>query len=230
MTVRRAATAILFLLALGTIVLLQRRDVRQPIAETVTFGFNEGKPSLSPEVAQVISFGYPRVLSSLLWLRFLQYTPPEKVPRGHTSWIYYDLHALSVLDPDFKPTFTLGGVFLSVITEDQPGAERLLRRGAELFPQDPYVLGALAYHYHFEENNFERAGPLYVAAAKLPKAPYIYSLLAASYLRRRGDAKAGIELLREMAAATENEDVRKRLNAKIEKLIAQEKPLEHARH
>jgi hypothetical protein len=199
---------------------LQWRYPQPPASEGVTFAFNEARPTVSPEVARVASFGYSHFLSSLLWVRFLQATPPEKVPEGSRSWIYYDLHTIASLDPDFVPVFAQGALFLSVITEDKLGALDLLERGVKLHAKDWSVLGALAYHYQFELGEPEKAGPLYVEAAKLPGVPWLISVQAASFLAKRDSVEAGVAFLKRLEADTQDEQIKKRIQEKITKLEA----------
>ncbi|RZA08941.1 MAG: hypothetical protein EOP11_03265 [Proteobacteria bacterium] len=206
------------LLSAATVGYLQLESPRPPTAATLNFAFNEGKPVLSPSVGRLVSFGYPRALSSILWLRFLQYTPTEKVPAGQRSWIYYDLLTISRLDPDFKPTYKMGALFLSVITEDHAGAEQVLLRGAELHPDDFSILGNLAYHYQFEMGEPEKAGPYFLKAAKIPGAPYIYSIMASNYLKEAGSAGAAEKFLAGMLSTTTDEKLKEKLLLKMQKL------------
>lgn len=197
---------------------LQHKRPQRPVIEGVTFAFNEGKPAITAEVARAISFGYDRALAATLWLRFLQYTPPEKVPKGQSSWVFFDLDTISAIDPQFTPVFTQGALFLSVITEDRAGAERILKRGAELFPDNWRILGNLAYHYHFEEKRFDKAGPYYLAASRLPGAPQLLGLLAATYLKEAESPEASLAFLRNMEGSVKNETIQRKLKEKIQEL------------
>src|SRR3990167_6325844 len=92
-----------------------------PLKEKITFAFNEGFPSFTPETIRAISFGYAFAFGSSLWVRFLLHTPPEHMGATEVSWIYLDLNAISVIDPDFMPIYTHGAIYLSVVTEDKRG-------------------------------------------------------------------------------------------------------------
>jgi hypothetical protein len=209
-------TGILAAIASLTLVVgIQEGKPQPPVTENVTFKFNERKPTLSSDGLNLVSFGYPRILSNLLWLRFLQHTPTEKVPPGELSWIYFDLDTITTIDPEFLPAFEHGGVFLSVVTEDKRGAEHLLSKGTRLHPDRWRLHAYLAYHYQFELDEPENAAPHYLAGSRLPGAPTLLALLAARGLSRQESVDSSIRFLEEMREGATDEHTRKRLDAKI---------------
>lgn len=222
--IRPLIFALFFFAAFGGVIYLQQSRPQAPLANQVTFAFNEGKPILTPGVGRLVSFGYPRALSSLLWLRFLQYTPSEHVPTGERSWIYYDFLTISRLDPDFLPVYTMGALYLSVINEDHRGAEEILRRGEELHPHNIKILANLAYHYQYEVNDRARAAEYFAKAAREPGAPAIYSIMASNYLRKSESNDAAITYLSEMAARTGDDKVKEKIAQKIELLRKEGRP------
>jgi hypothetical protein len=174
--------------------------------------------SYPADILRLSSFGYGRAVSSLLWLRFLQQTPPRKVDPNQLSWIYYDLDAVTELDPDFYPAYEHGGIFLSVITEDKRGAERIFLKGAKRYPERWRIRAYLAYHYRWELGEPEKAAEQYLAAADLPGAPPIVKVAAASALARKGNTETALALLRGLLKGTHDPAARKRIEDKIEKL------------
>ena len=122
----------LFLLTAAS--LWQRFIPASDLRVRTSYSYNEGYMSLNPETVDLVSVGYQRLLSSTLWLRFLQNTPPKKIEPGMSSWIFHDLLSISVLDPEFYPIYTDAAIFLSVITEDKQGAEEIFLRGTKQFP------------------------------------------------------------------------------------------------
>lgn len=197
---------------------VQLKVPQKRLKDSIVFGFNDDIISYSPDFLRLTSFGYGKAVSSMLWLRFLQQTPPEKVARDQLSWIYYDLEAVSELDPNFYPAYELGGIFLSVITEDKRGAERIFLKGTKRFPNSWRLRAYLAYHYQFELGEPEKAGEQYVAAAALPGASYLVKVLASSSLAKRQGNEAAIDLLRGFLVNTKDEAARSRILEKIRKL------------
>lgn len=184
----------------------------------LSFDHNETIASYSPETLKFMSFGYDRAISGLLWLRFLQYTPPEKVAKGQLSWIYRDLHSVSALDPEFYPVYEHGGIFLSVITEDKEGAEQIFLKGIQQFPLRWRIRAYLAYHYQFEMSNSTKASEQYYIGSTLPGAPYILKVLASNYLKAKEGTTVAVDFLEDMLRDTKDPLARKKIQQKIEKL------------
>lgn len=204
------------MLSLGVVVSIQEKRPQRPVTENVTFSFNEGFPSFSGDSLKLMSFGYPRVLSNLFWLRFLQHTPPKRVEEDSVSWIYLDLDAISTLDPEFLPVFTSGAIFLSVVTTDKKGADLLLKKGAALYPENWRILGNLAYHQQFELGDPISAADTYFKAAVLPGAPHLFSILGASLRAKQGDKLNSIKILEQMRDESKDKVFRERLQSRID--------------
>lgn len=212
---------LLLLLLIGTLagsILIQYHHPHTPVKEQVKFDFNEGFPSFSTDTIRSFSFGFERAFSALLWLRFLQYTPPNSMGANDVSWIYLDLDAISEIDPDFIPVFTHGALFLSVITEDKKGAELLLTKGIQRYPDFWRFRAYLAYHYQYELGQPEKAAEHYKAAAILPGAPELMGLLAATLLSKQKDHQSAIEFLQNLIDSTSDEKMKNKFARKIEKI------------
>jgi hypothetical protein len=159
-----------------------------------------------------------------LWIRFLQETPTHKVPAGQLSWIYRDLDAITDIDPEFYPAIEEGGPFLSVITEDKIGAERLLRKGIALQPERwrPYFF--LGYHYLYELKDEAQAAETFRIGALKPGARPLMGLLATTLTAKSQGKAAGIALIQSMIQQTQDPKVREKLE---EKLAAMEEKGSH---
>lgn len=203
-----------FLLVVG----LQWKKPQTRLSDSIVFEFNESFPSYSAETLRTVSFGYSRMMSSILWLRFLQHTPPKKVEAGQVSWIYRDLDALTEIDPDFFPAYEMGGIFLSVITEDKKGAEQILLKGTKNFPERWRLRAYLAYHYSIELGQPELARNQYEIGAKLPGAPALLAMRAGSLLAETKGKEQGIKFIEEMIDLTKDPAVLERLKLKLKKL------------
>lgn len=180
--------------------------------------FNEGIPSISAESLQLMSLGYDRLFSNLLWLRFLQYTPTEKVPPGQVSWIYYDLDTITNIDPEFYPAYEHGGIFLSVITEDKKGAEQILLKGTKVFPDRWRIFAYLAYHYQNELKDVDRGYEYYAKAAKISDAPKFLNIFASNYYAKKYSVQSSINFLEQLLSTTTDKTMKKRIIEKIQRL------------
>lgn len=188
------------------------------LADKIVFTFNENMNVYSVDTLRLVSFGYGRAMGALLWLRFLQQTPPRKVEKTEVSWIYHDLDSLSQIDPEFYPIYEHGGIFLSVITEDKRGAEQIFLKGTRVFPDRWRIRGYLGYHYQFELDEPEKAAEQYRIGAKLPGAPVIYALIASSYINSSEGKARSLAFLEGMLGEAKDPVMRAKLIEKMEKL------------
>lgn len=211
----------LCLVSVGLIgsVLLQEFKPQGSPTEGVVFKFNEGFPTFSAESLRAMSFGYSRVMSGLLWMRFLQHTPPKKMGDAEVSWIYLDLDAISTLDPEFMPVFDQAAVFLSVVTDDKLGARLLLEKGVRLYPNEWRIHSYLGYHYQFELKETALAAKEYEWAAKLPGSNALMGLLAATLKAKVEGNYASIELLKSLRDNATDPIVKEKFDKKILELI-----------
>lgn len=103
-------------------------------------------------------------------------------PHDLNSWMYQRFNALIELDPKFYEVYRYGGQYLSIVKDDEVGAEDIYRRGLEVFPNDFWLNFHAGFHYYFEMNLAEKAILLFHKAVKMPEAkkyaPYLPSLLA----------------------------------------------------
>jgi hypothetical protein len=204
------------ILALGVVTALQESKSKENLTDKITFAFNERRPTLGASTLEFISFGYPRIFSNLLWLRFLQASPNEKVPRGAISWIYFDLDTITTIDPDFYPAFEHAGIFLSVVTEDKKGAQLLLEKGVRVHPDRWRLRAYLAYHYQFELEQPDLAKDQYLAASRLEGAPPLMGLLAARAIARSQSIQQSIDFLESLKRAAPDSATKKRFEERIE--------------
>jgi hypothetical protein len=208
------------ILCLGSVsvALLQEYKPQQRLADKIVFDFNENFSNFSAPTLRAMSFGYDRAAAALLWLRFLQQTPPRKVGKNQVSWIYRDLDAITEIDPEFYPAYEFGGIFLSVITEDKRGAEQILLKGTRAFPDRWRIRAYLAYHYQFELGEPEKAAEQYLAGSKLPGAPYLLGVIASSFIDKKQGRAQSIRFLEGMIRESKDPAMRAKFEDKIKKL------------
>lgn len=197
---------------------LQELKPQHRLADKIVFDFNEKFYSYSASTLKAMTFGYSRAAGVLLWLRFLQQTPPRKVELHQVSWIYRDLDALTELDPEFYPAYEHGGIFLSVITEDKRGAEQVMLKGTKVFPERWRIRAFLAYHYQYELDEQDKAAEQYRIGATLPGAPYLLGMIASSYIKKSQGRKQSVQFLENMLKDASDPQIIKKFKDKVSKL------------
>lgn len=96
------------------------------------------------------------------------------------SWMYQRFNALIEIDPKFYEVYRYGGQYLSIVKDDEIGAEDIYRRGLEAFPNNFWLNFHAGFHYYFEMHDIEKALSCfekiaYTSAARI-NAPYLASL------------------------------------------------------
>jgi hypothetical protein len=200
------------------VALLQEKNPQQRLTDSIVFDFNENFTNYSASALRAMTFGYSRAASAMLWLRFLQQTPPRKVEKNQVSWIYRDLDAITEIDPDFYPAYESGGIFLSVITEDKRGAEQILLKGTKAFPERWRLRAFLAYHYQFELLEPEKAAEQYAAGSRLPGAPSLLGLVASSLIDKKSGREQSIRFLENMIRDTADPGMKEKFELKLKRL------------
>lgn len=234
------------LIGLAGMIGIQAQFKHTPIKDTITFDFNDGFASFSPDFLKATSFGYSRFVSSLLWMRFLQHTPPAGMGSDDVSWIFLDLLAISEIDPDFYPVYLQGAIFMAVITEDIKGSTYMMEKAVRRYPNYWRIRAQLAFHYENNLGDLKRAAEQFEAAALLPGSPAYFKALAVTTYTKAEDESIkehkfefpdyyaplffsvpaekpppdySIQLIQRMLASAKDKDVKERLREKLDKLL-----------
>lgn len=208
---RRAAIAVLILLAAGSVALQAERDRRYTQAST-------GARLLylqSPAVAGRLALEYDALAADIYWIRAVVHYGGDRLSdrrEGRFEQLGPLLDLTTSLDPLFRLAYQFGAIFLSEPPPGGPGrfdlAERLLLKGMAASPerwQYPYDLGFL---YFWRRQDPQTAAHWLQRASALPSAPEWLGPLAASMLARGGDRQASRELLTRILQDAEQEWLR----------------------
>lgn len=114
--------------------------------------------NLNPKLVSFTSLGHKRLISSLFWIfTILESDHEHYKQKDLNSWMYLRFKFISELDPHFVQTYTFGGLYLSIIKDDIPGATEIYRKGLALFPQNKELIKDAFYHFYFQANEREFA-------------------------------------------------------------------------
>lgn len=132
------------------------------LSATIYYDFNTHKPlikiskqesalNINTKTLTHFNFGLKRLISSLLWVQTLIESDIEHYNRHDSnSWMFLRFNNIISIDPKFYEAYLYGGQYLSVIKDDDIGAEILFRKGLEVFPNDFWLNFYGAFHYYFE--------------------------------------------------------------------------------
>lgn len=181
-----------------------------------------------PRAVQYFAAGFRSQIATSIWLRSmgdLDYCEQliNKRDCVGKSWLFSMFDLATELDPPFEPVFyQVGGLALTVIISDYEGASIIFDKGVKQHPDYWKLNYAAAYHAHFEEKNYAKAGKLYSLAAQ-HGAPTWVGTLAGRMAVDGGDDQLADEILRSMIDMKIEEKYIKRLQQKIEESRAKRK-------
>jgi len=171
------------------------------------------------EVKHLLS-GFGSQASDSFWLRAIQDTEycekfiSERVCTGK-SWLFNMINLTVELDPNFIEAYYYGGLSLTVLIEDTPGAKIIFDKGVEKFQHEWQLLYAAAYHALFEQKDKKKAAKLYFMAAN-SGAPAWVRLSAGKLAVDGGDKETAEEILQHMIDTEQDPDWVRQLKSRLE--------------
>lgn len=138
--------------------------------------------NINHQLINTFHLGQRRMIGSLIWIETLLNSDLEHYNVDDlNSWMYQRFNALIELDPNFYEVYRYGGQYLSIVKDDEIGAEDIYRRGLQVFPDDFWLNYHAGFHYYFEKFEDQKALPLFekIAFTKeaATRAPFLASLV-----------------------------------------------------
>lgn len=177
---------LLVLMCFGLIRFIEPQTKKPDLALTpqdTTIHFNE-------HLVKAISFGQYRLASSILWAETMLRAGVKHYSAGDlNNWMYRRLNLITTLDPYFYQAYLYGGVYLSVVKDDDIGAKLIYERGLKHYPNDLYLCLNSGFHYHFELFDYPSAINVYKRIVNHPNVPKHIPSLLARLQSEEGDLK-----------------------------------------
>ncbi len=179
--------------------------------------------SFSSSFLRLIGLGQERLLSSLIWIDTLIDADNEHYQGNDLgSWMYLRFRTISDLDPYFYQNYLFGGLYLSIIKDDDLGAKEIYDRGLRIYGNDLELLKNSAFHYRFELNDYAKALSLYERASLLPGFPPYLKGVLARLKNHQEDTQGALEIVKEMyEKAPEDSDLKLKLRSSYYSLKSQ---------
>ena len=158
--------------------------------------FQEQAINLNPNLLKMTSLGQSRLLSSLLWIETLLNSDTTHYDQDNLqNWMYLRFNTITELDPKFYEAYLYGGIYLSIIKDDDQGALHIYEKGLQHFPDDYYLNLNASFHYFYELGDIDKS---LISLQKIYKNPLAPSYLPTLYARlqsSKGDLKSAMTLL-----------------------------------
>ena len=186
-----------------------------------------------PEQLAPMSLGFKESLADLIWIRAVVFAG-SKEQGCKLDWIQRYLDTIFHLAPTFRRPYTWGGV-VTVYTGGQidrmmiDQGVSLYRAGLQHFPEDHELLFALGMllwrdvpatpgYSEEERNKAKREGAKLIHQAAAFGAPPLVRQLAATLVEDSTSDQLAIQFLENQLLQTDDEDFRRMLKRKLERL------------
>jgi hypothetical protein len=170
--------------------------------------------NIHESVIKIIDLGLHRMISSLLWSETLLRSDLVHYKKNDfKSWMFLRLKTITTLDPHFYHAYLNGGIYLSIIKDDDLGAEYIYDRGLSYFPNDFSLNMNASFHYYFELGKLEKSLKSLetIAREKGNKTPRNVLILLAKMKSMNQDEESAFGLIYQLyEMARENTPIRKK--------------------
>jgi hypothetical protein len=183
-----------------------------------------------------MSLGYREALADLIWIRAVIFAG-DQVGASNYAWIMEYLEAIYSLSPSFRRPYAWGGVAFIYNGQDVDRAMvdraiALYRRGLEHFPEDHELLFAagmlltrdvqtVAGYSEAEKRAAMDEGAAMIRKAAAFGAPPLVRELAATLVSEGGADQLAIQFLESQLLQTQDENHRRLLKQKLERLLGE---------
>jgi tetratricopeptide (TPR) repeat protein len=121
--------------------------------------------NINPDFVKVVSLGQNRLISSFLWISTLLRADLKHYDKNdYNSWMFLRLKLITSLSPMFYETYLYGGIYLSIIKDDDLGAKYIYDKGIEIYPKDHRLLYNSGFHHFSELSDYPMAITLFQKA------------------------------------------------------------------
>ena len=152
--------------------------------------------NLESNFLKITSVGHRRLISSFLWIETLLNSDLNHYEEGDLKdWMYLRFNTITDLDPYFYEAYLYGGIYLSIIKDDERAASKIYSKGMIAFPNDFYLLLNASFHYYYELNDIDKSLELLSKIYDHPKAPSYLPSLYARLKSTKGDLKSALALV-----------------------------------
>ncbi|MEO5987807.1 MAG: hypothetical protein ABIU54_10615 [Candidatus Eisenbacteria bacterium] len=176
----------------------------------------------SGEHLERVTFGHRESAADLAWLRAVQYYGAHRVTDNRFYHLEHVFDILTSLAPHFRSPYVFGAFSLAQEGSNFPAAERLLLKGVENNPADPYLVLELAFLYYVKPGgrDLERAAEYFERSARLPGGYAVGRRFAAYCRQHAGDLSVSYALWSQVKETSDNAYLREIADKEMKRIHA----------
>ena len=130
-----------------------------------------------------LGLGFKRVITDIIWIQTLLESDIAHYEKEDLkSWLYLRFLTIAELDPGFYENYRYGGQYLMIIKDDLRGADDLMRRGLEHYPNDYSLNWQMGYLHAIEMQDPKSAFPYFDRIKNDPRRPKIFDTFFAKIM------------------------------------------------
>ena len=150
------------------------------------------------EALDLFQMGQKRLIVDSLWIKTLIDSDLEHYKQKDlNSWMYHRFNAIIDLDPEFYEAYRYGGLYLSVVKDDDLGAKAIYDKGTSHYPEDLSLNFYAGMHYYLELADPATAAQLLDRIKFHPKAMSFLPALVARIRASLGDKEVAWQFMKE---------------------------------
>lgn len=186
-----------FLFICATLFLTAAFFVSKKISRPIVFiSKQESTLNLNNKLTQYFHTGYKRLISSAMWIAtILESDLDHYKNKDLNSWMFLRFKTISELEPRFYENYRYGGIYLSIVKDDLPGASYIYNLGLKQYPDDYFLLKNAAFHFEFEVGDQKRSYEIYQRLRSHPQTDFLTLSVLARLENQMGKREAAFALL-----------------------------------
>ena len=154
--------------------------------------------NLNDKLTNHFNLGFKRLTSSSLWISTILQSDEEHYKKKDlNSWMFLRFKTISELEPLFYENYKFGGIYLSIVKDDLPGASYIYEKGLSYYPNDFDLLKNAAFHFNFEVGDLKKSYPLYLKLKHHPRTSGIMLNTLARLESENGNLEVALDILKD---------------------------------
>jgi hypothetical protein len=212
-----AALLIIAILFTGIIFTKERLSaLRSAVPPLENMTYLPGSERIKP-----FMLGFNTTYAHYLWIKTIIYSGEHLIGDRQFTWLVQMIDMITRLHPHFNEAYEFAGLMIPDLCHDPDAAKVILERGMNVFGTSkwniPFYLGMLYYKYYDDP---ERAAANFTIAAQAPGDHQgKLARLAATFYNNAGMDTEALDVLLFLYETSENPEVKKHIEAKIEELM-----------
>ncbi len=144
--------------------------------------------NINKKILNLFHLGNKRLLSSILWVQtLLESDIKHYQKRDQNSWMFKRFDTITTIDPNFYHAYLYGGQYLSIVKDDDIGAQIIYDRALLHFPNDIDLNFHAGFHYFFEMFDHEKSYNIFHHMLSIPNAAKKYKIIKTLTARIKAD-------------------------------------------